>query len=152
MSRLSLLLMCLCLCLVACGQYPRDAHDSSGRAKDALRVGLSHDPPYVIATGGTPRGSEVELIEAFARAHRLRVDWVVGGHDTLMQALLDHRLHMIAGGHSDASPWGDVSWSRTYHVDDARGRPASRRLALPPGENAWQLEVDRFLHARDRSR
>ncbi|RPD88788.1 ABC transporter substrate-binding protein [Luteimonas sp. 100069] len=146
MSRLPLLL--LYLCLAACAPYPRDAHDSSERAREAFRVGLSHDPPHVIASDARPRGNEVELIEALAADRELRVEWVVGNHDALMQALLDHRLHLVAGGHTDASPWRDVSWSRTYRLPDARGRPANRRLALPPGENAWQLSVDRFLHER----
>ncbi|MDR6991663.1 ABC transporter substrate-binding protein [Luteimonas sp. 3794] len=139
-------LLLLCLCLAACGQYPRDTHDSSIRARDAMRVGLSHDPPYVVATSNAaPSGPEVALIQAFADAHDLRVEWVIGGHEALMDDLLAHRLHMVAGGHTAQSPWTDVSWSRKFLVFDA-----ARRIALPPGENAWQLEVDRWLHAQRR--
>lgn len=142
----------LCLCLAACGGYPRDAHDSSERARQALRVGLSHDPPFVIANQQAPQGSEVELITAFADARQLRVEWVVDGHDGLMEALLAHDLHMVAGGHTAQSPWGEAGWTRDFMVGDAQGRPARRRIALPPGENAWHLEVDRYLHARERQR
>lgn len=148
MPRISILL--LCLCLVACGGYPRDTHDSSERARAAMRVGVSHDPPYVVAAAGqAPSGPEPALIEAFARAHHLQVEWLVDGHEPLMTALVDHRLHMVVGGHSGASPWKDVSWSRSYVVPDARSRPTTRRLALPPAENAWQLQVDHWLHAHD---
>ncbi|MDR7191712.1 ABC transporter substrate-binding protein [Luteimonas terrae] len=147
MVRLTLLL--LCLCLVACGPYPRDARDSSDRARESMRVGLSHDPPYVVVRpGAEPSGPEVALIEAFANAHGLHVEWVVDGHEALMGDLVEHRLHMVAGGHAAKSPWTDVSWSRTFLVRDAQGRPAARRIALPPGENAWQLDVDRWLHAQ----
>ena len=149
MSRLVLLL--LCLCLAACGAYPRDTHDSSRRAREAMRVGLSHDPPYIVAAAGAPpSGSEVALIEAFAKAHDLRVEWVVDGHESMMEDLVEHRLHMVAGGHAGRSPWTEVGWSRKFLVPDAEGHRAARRIALPPGENAWQLEVDRWLHARRR--
>lgn len=147
MSRLPLLL--LCLGLAACGQYPRDTHDSSGRAREAMRVGLSHDPPYIVAAAGAPpSGPEVALIEAFADARGLRVEWVVDGHESMMEDLVEHRLHLVAGGHADRSPWTGVGWSRKFFVPDAGGHQAGRRIALPPGENAWQLEVDRWLHAR----
>lgn len=150
MPRVFLLL--LCLCLAACGGYPRDAHDSSDRARESLRVGLSHDPPWIIATDGAPRGTEVDLINAFAQARQLRVDWVIDGHDALMEDLLDHRLHLVAGGHIEQSNWTEAGWSRSFMIDDARGRPTERRIALPPGENAWHLAFDRFLHARERQR
>ncbi|MFL6588098.1 MAG: ABC transporter substrate-binding protein [Luteimonas sp.] len=150
MRRLPLLL--LCLCLAACGQYPRDTHDSSHRARESMRVGLSHDPPYVVVRpGADPVGPEVAVIQAFANAHDLRVEWVVDGHDAMMGDLVEHRLHMVAGGHTAQSPWTDVSWSRRFVVPDARGRPATRRIALPPGENAWQLDVDRWLYAQRQS-
>lgn len=148
MTRLPFLL--LCLCLAACGAYPRDAHDSSERAREVMRVGLSHDPPWVIATDGQPSGSEVELINAFAQHRHLRVEWVVDGHDALMEDLLDHRLHLVAGGHVQRTHWTEAGWSRSFKVDDAHGRPTARRIALPPGENAWHLAFDRFLHARER--
>ena len=145
--------LCVVLVVLAgCGQYPRDTHDSSARARDAMRVGVSHDPPFVVVEpDGPPHGSEIARIEAFAATRDLRIDWVVDGHERLMQALVDHRLHMVVGGHGEDSPWTDVSWSRPYHVRDARGHIAERRLALPPGENAWQLDVDRHLHATRRA-
>ncbi len=35
--------------LVGCGEYPRDAEDSTRRARtSAMRVGVSHDPPHVV--------------------------------------------------------------------------------------------------------
>ncbi|NYZ62407.1 ABC transporter substrate-binding protein [Luteimonas deserti] len=139
------------LVLLSCGcdPFPREAQGSAARARDTLRVGLSHDPPYVdVATGDAPHGAEVRVIEAFAAARGAKIEWVTEGHEALMEALLDHRLHMVAGGHSARSPWDGVAWSRSVRIDAGPGHPVERRWALPPGENAWQLEVDRYLHAQ----
>ena len=133
--------------LTACGDYPRDPEGSLARAHEtALRVGLSHDPPFVDLSRGEPSGIEVDWIQRFAQARGMRVQWVVDGHDRLMYELLDFRLHIVAGGHHHDSPWQDVSWSYPVRHATADGM-VERRFALPPGENAWQLAIDRQLHA-----
>lgn len=138
--------------LAACGGFPRDSQDSSERAGQSMRVGLSHDPPFVeLRPGQPPAGIEVALVAGFAREHGFEVEWVVRGHDALMQDVLDHRLHMVVGGHVADSPWTDSGWSREFVLRDQAGGFARRRLALPPGENAWQMKVDRYLHARDQA-
>lgn len=142
----------LLLSLTACDGYPRDTQGSTERARQTMRVGVSHDPPFVeVRAGQAPSGTEVELVQAFAREHGYPIEWVEGGHDQLMTALLDNRLHLVAGGHDEDSPWTDVGWSRAFVLRDPEGGFARRRLALPPAENAWQLSVDRYLHARERT-
>lgn len=144
LARSALILVAATL-LAACSDYPRDAEHSLARAHEhALRVGLSHDPPFVDLAGDEPRGLEVDWIQRFADARGMRVEWVVDGHDRLMLELLDFRLQLVAGGHHADSPWKDVSWSLPVKVATADGR-VERRLALPPGENAWQLAIDRQL-------
>lgn len=147
-SPIVLALACCCaLALAGCGGYPRDAEASLRRAhEDALRVGLSHDPPFVDLSGDAPAGLEVDWIRRFAEARGLRVEWAVGGHERLVQDLLAFRLHLVAGGHDEDSPWQDVSWSLPARWRTGEGL-VERRFALPPGENAWQLAVDRQLHA-----
>lgn len=138
--------------LAACGGFPRDSQDSSEQAARSMRVGVSHDPPFVeLRPGRPPTGSEVQLVTGFAHAHGFEVEWVVRGHDALMQELLGHRLHMVVGGHVAGSPWTDSGWTREVVLRDADGGFARRRLALPPGENAWQLTVDRYLHMREQA-
>ncbi len=147
MIRLLLSVVLACLA-AACGDYPRDAQDSTDRARDAMQVGVSHDPPFVILRPGQrPTGSEVALVDAFARTYGWDVEWHADGHERLMTALRDARLHLVVGGHTADSPWGDVGWSREIRLRGADGRYARRRVALPPGESAWHLRVDRFLHA-----
>ncbi|KLJ00967.1 transporter substrate-binding domain-containing protein [Luteimonas sp. FCS-9] len=141
----------LLLSLAACNGYPRDTEGSSERARETMRVGVSHDPPFVeLRAGHDPTGSEIELVQAFARDRGYTVEWIADGHDELMTALLDYRLHMVVGGHTDDSPWKDVGWSRDFVLRDPDGTLARRRFALPPGENAWQLTLDRYLHTRER--
>ncbi len=140
---------CLCVFLVlcACSDYPRDPEDSLARAHEhGLRVGLSHDPPFVDLSGREPAGIEVDWIRRFAHGRGMEVEWVVDGHDALMLELLDFRLHLVAGGHRRDSPWKDASWSLPVKIATADGL-VERRFALPPGENAWQLALDRQLHA-----
>ncbi|NZA28474.1 ABC transporter substrate-binding protein [Luteimonas sp. SJ-92] len=149
----SLLLAVLLPALAECDRYPRDAAGSTERAdRAAIRVGLSHEPPFVVvpADGGAPSGAEVEMLAELARGRGTRIEWVVGGHDALMRELKEFRLHAVAGGHLRRSPWKpEVGWSREYHLRPAASGPLhARRLALPPGENAWQLAVDGFLHSR----
>ncbi|HST43979.1 MAG TPA: transporter substrate-binding domain-containing protein [Luteimonas sp.] len=155
MSRtLRVVLLAACCTLSACGDYPRDAEHSLQRVRgSALRVGVSHEPPYVVlAAGAQPSGSEVDLVRALARTQGARIEWVPGGHDALMGDLLAFRLQLVVGGHSEQSPWqSQVAWSRPYLLADSVGGSARRRLALPPGENAWQLVVDRYVLRSERA-
>ncbi|MDH5823104.1 transporter substrate-binding domain-containing protein [Luteimonas sp. RD2P54] len=139
--------------LAGCEPYPRDAAGSTARAdREAIRVGVSHEPPFVLVAGagGQPTGPEVDMLRDLARSRGARIEWVVDGHDALMHELEEFRLHAVAGGHLPDSPWKPkVGWSRTYHLRPATPGPLhARMLALPPGENAWQLAVDGFLHSR----
>ena len=146
----------LSLAFAGCAPYPRDTADSSSRgAQFGLTVGASADPPYVvIGPDNTVSGSDAEIVERFARAHAFQVHWVVGGHDSLMAQLEDARLHLVIGGHAKDSPWEPkVGWSREIQT---RERPPSplviRRFAMPPGENAWHVLLDRYLVAHESAR
>lgn len=150
MSKLLPLVLPLVLGVAACDGYPRDANDSTRRAEErAMRVGVSHDPPFVVvpAGSGEPTGIEIAMIRGLARAREADVEWVVSGHDALMRELKALRLHAVVGGHVRGSAWEpEVGWSREYRLRAApQGPLVARRLALPPGENAWQLVVDRHL-------
>lgn len=144
------------LLLAGCGAYPRDADGASAQAaEDGMHVGASHDPPWVrIGPGGSVGGPDAELMQRFAAARGYRLDWVVDGHDALMHDLERARLHAVVGGHRRGSPWeGKVGWSRALpqRAGDAVGLP-ERRVALPPGQSAWQLAFDRYLLAAEGAR
>ncbi|TYT25534.1 transporter substrate-binding domain-containing protein [Luteimonas viscosa] len=135
--------------LSACDRYPRDADDLTAQAADAgMRVGASHDPPYVqVSADGGVTGVEAELVRRFADAHGYRVTWVPGGHDALMRDLERTRLHAVIGGHHRKSPWKPkVGWSRPLHQRATEDAPLpERQIALPPGQSQWHLAFDRHL-------
>ncbi len=146
------LLFCACaavLFLGGCDDYPRDADDlSTQAAEQGMRVGASHDPPWVVVAGGAVRGPEAELVERFAREQGYRLTWLPGGHDALMRDLQRARLHAVIGGHHRDSPWKpNVGWSQPLSLRAAgEGPMPERRIALPPGQSAWHLAFDRYLH------
>ena len=67
--------------LAGCGDYPRDAENSTQRARSSvMRVGVSHDPPYVVLThGADPRGDDIARVRALARTQGARIEWVTQG-------------------------------------------------------------------------
>jgi ABC-type amino acid transport substrate-binding protein len=153
MRTLFMFLLVPSLLLAGCSGYPRDPEDSLQRARTGVvRVGVSHDPPHVIVgDGGEPHGSDIALVRGLAAAEGARVEWVELGHDALMRELLAFRLHLVVGGHHAKTPWQpQVAWSREYPAREPGAGPVTlRRWALPPGENAWQLQVDRFLQRHE---
>lgn len=139
--------------LAGCDGYPRDADDMTAKAAGAgMRVGASHDPPYVsVSPEGNVTGTEAALVERFARRHGYRVAWTTDAHDALMRDLEDAQLHAVIGGHHPDSPWKPkVGWSRTLYVrEDGNGALHERHIALPPGQSAWHLAFDRYLVERE---
>ncbi|GAB3339638.1 ABC transporter substrate-binding protein [Marilutibacter aestuarii] len=136
--------------LCACNAYPRDPEQTLARVQGGvLHAGVVHDPPFVVlAPGQAPSGPEVRLVEAFAARHDARVDWQVGTHDRLMQRLEDFGLDLVVGGTAPDSPWKKrVALSEPFRDLDESGTPVMRVLALPPGENAWQLDVEAYLRS-----
>jgi len=79
LHRLLLAVICFSL-LNACDdfQYPRDPKGTLNRVLDTqqMTVAVVEHPPWVILSGeGTPRGAEVELLEAFARDLGAAIEW-----------------------------------------------------------------------------
>jgi polar amino acid transport system substrate-binding protein len=141
------------LAATSCGRVPQDAEGTLAQVeRGVMRVGVSHDPPYVVLREGRPpSGPECDLVMALAKARHTRVEWVRGGHEALMRQVGALQLDVVVGGH-DVGVAGqpEVAWSREYRLRGAQG-PAPRQLALPPGEHAWRMAVDGFLFARSRS-
>lgn len=153
---LRFILLALTLALTACGPFPRDAMGSTERAERSLLVGASHDPPFVIVDAAGVSGPDAHLIERFAGRHGYKVVWRVAGHEALMEALEEARLHAVIGGHSDDSPWtGRIAWSRevpTEVIVDGTHVHAKRRVALPPGESQWNMVVEDDLATHEGAR
>ena len=141
--------LALALGLAACDGYPRDSDDMTRRAaQQAMRVGVSHDPPWVlVGTDGQVTGPEAELVQRYADTRGYRLEWIAGGHDALMRDLERAHLHAVVGGHHHRSPWKPkVGWSQPLHARPGGDGPMpERRVALPPGQSQWQLAFDAFV-------
>ena len=137
------------LLLPGCDRYPRDADGLTDQAaRHGMRVGASHDPPWVIVgADGSVGGEEAALLERFARSRGYRVIWQPGAHEALMRELQRSRLHAVIGGHLPDTPWKpEVGWSRPHGLRAGQDGPMpERRIALPPGQSEWQLAMDTWL-------
>ncbi|TQM79180.1 extracellular solute-binding protein (family 3) [Saccharothrix saharensis] len=159
--------MVVALVVVAAGgcQWPRDADGTADRVRDGtIRVGVANNPPWTVVDGGgagrEPGGVEVELVRRLADSLGARVQWVPGGEAELMAALSERGLDLVVAGLDAESPWEqDVALTTDYlTTDEAVAVPAGEPvdtgthlagldhvMAVPPGENAWQSTVERFL-------
>ncbi|MCE6998455.1 transporter substrate-binding domain-containing protein [Saccharothrix sp. S26] len=154
--------------LTAAGcQWPRDADGTLDRVRDGtVLVGVAHNPPWTIVddAGQAPDGVEPVLAQRLADSLGARVRWVPGGEAELMTALSERRLDLVVAGLDAESPWAqDVALTTDYFTADEvvavpGGEPVDTGshlsgldhvMAVPPGENAWQTTVERFLLALD---
>jgi polar amino acid transport system substrate-binding protein len=141
----------LFLAVCACG-LPKDPDDTLHRVHGGtLRVGVAVHPPWTTDSAGGFGGVEPALVRDLARELGARVEWRPGGESVLMPMLHERKLDLVIAGLDASTPWSkSVGVSRSYQtVHD----PEKRELvwAVAPGENAWQMEVERFLR-RQRSR
>lgn len=114
-----------------------------------MRVGVSHDPPFVqLREDAAPQGSDIERVKALAQSLDARIVWIPGSHAELLEDLEHFRLDLMVGGLAPQSPWKKrVALTRPYDVRDAKGHWTRRVMAVAPGENRWQLRVERFNRA-----
>jgi ABC-type amino acid transport substrate-binding protein len=128
--------------LVACG-LPRDAEGTLERVRGGtIRVGVAdHDGWVHVDDALRVQGCEAELVRGLAAELGAAIEWTPDGESALLEKLRDRELDLVIAGLVDETPWReDVALTRPYLGEHV--------LALPPGENAWLMAVDRFLVAR----
>lgn len=124
-----------------------------------LKVGFIEDSPWVTRSAAAPQGIEAELVRRLARQLNVKIEWVSGGDSRLMDALQNFELDLIIGGVLESTAWGThVGLTRPWYREPrAQSRPGIARnhtstvkhvWAVPPGENEWLLEVERFLQTQ----
>lgn len=148
MHRAALLLI-LGLFVNACG-LPRDPARTSEFIRGAeMRVGVVHNPPWVIDDGERVDGVEARLVSSIAVANGTRIEWVRQPEFELMELLLKREIQLVIGGFEATLPWAkEIAFTRPYiTTPDGIGHV----LAAPPGENAWLLSIDKILHAQRHS-
>jgi polar amino acid transport system substrate-binding protein len=143
--------------LAGCGlKIPTDPEGTLDRvAGGTLRAGISHNPPWTesgtgtepAGTGTEPAGTEADLIRAFAAEHNARVEWVSGGESNLVRQLERGELDLVAGGLTKDSPWSKhAALTQPYlETSNAQGDKEQHVLAVRTGENAFLVELERFL-------
>ena len=84
--------------LSAC-EVPRDPESTLDRVSGGtMRVGVSHNPPWVNLDGTEPTGVEVELVEAFAAELNADVEFYEGATDDLAAAIHVRELDLVIAG------------------------------------------------------
>jgi ABC-type amino acid transport substrate-binding protein len=138
---------------VACG-LPRDPEGTLDRVRGGtLRVGFVVDTPWVTATGQGAGGIEGAIVAELARSLNASVAWTHASETPLLTALHDGDLDLVVAGLTKDSPWAQkASFTRSYYVDTTRVHGERTEVphvvALRPGENAWQVYVERMLESR----
>lgn len=130
---------------LACCDLPRDAGDTLAeiRASGVVRVGYSHNPPWVIDDRtDQPAGLEPALIRQWAAELGAEAEWLRGGETSLVEALADRTIHVLVGGHREGSPWTHRAAATQTYCSAADG---AHVMLTAPGESALLLALDRFL-------
>ncbi|WP_309127627.1 hypothetical protein [Microbacterium sp.] len=110
-----------------------------------LRIGASPDPGLVDVTGPDPSGPLPDLATEFGDMLDAEAVWTVGSEEALVGMLEAGELDLVIGGITDQTPWiENAGTTRGYSgIPGADGR--SLVLLVPPGENAFLSELERFL-------
>lgn len=140
--------------LAACGSIPRDPDGTLEQVLDdrLLRVGASPAEGSVTFEGDHAGGREADLVIAFAEELGAEVSWTLGGEGELVDAMERGELDLIIGGLAADSPWADkVSLTRPYREStELDGSTVKHVMAVPLGENAMLVRLERFLDEVDR--
>jgi len=136
--------------LAACGvTVPTDPDGTLDRVRGGeLRVGVSpHEPWTGTLPDGTPTGLEVDLVADFAQTLDADVVWTVGGEEALVGDLDRGELDLVVGGLTASSPWTSKAAVTVAYVTvtDPDGEPEGHVMLAPTGENAFLVELERYL-------
>lgn len=151
---LPLALLLLALGLASC-RYPQDVEKTLERVQGGvLRVGAVENPPWVIRKGEAVAGTglEAELVAGLAEELGAELRWHWGTPEELLPALGKFQLDIVIGGLVKGPRIGHgVALTKPYikrpETVGLHGETKMREhvLALPPGENAWMMAVERYL-------
>jgi len=153
------LLLAVLLMLTGCASsFPADPQGTLEKAQGGtLRVGASMNGDWVRISADTSgdvrssdvQGTEADLVRDFAAQLDADVEWVAGGEQFLAEELKHGALDLVVGGLDDKTPWvSHAGLTRPYAESrDERGNLHKHVMLVPLGENAFLLELDKFLMA-----
>jgi ABC-type amino acid transport substrate-binding protein len=150
MSRV--LVMLVLLAVAGCGlTVPSDPGGTLDRVTGGtLRVGAvdtGREPWVRWDDADQPSGVETDLARDFAKRLNARITWVRGSEQHLAEQLKHGRLDLLVGGFADTTPWmTHAGMTRPYtETKDPFGTKLKHVMLVPLGENAFLVELDRFL-------
>jgi ABC-type amino acid transport substrate-binding protein len=131
--------------LSAC-ELPRDPEGTLERIEGGvMRVGVTENAPWTVFEGEEPGGVEVELVRELARDLGAEAELLEGSESDVLMLLEEGALDLVIGGFTEDDPWSSrVSFTQPY-VSVGEDRHV---MAVPHGENAWIVRVERFLRSR----
>lgn len=143
------LVLAAVLALAGCGSpYPADPDGTLERVVDGtLRVGASENGEWVDIDGEDVQGTEADLVRDFAAGLGAEIEWVSGTEYVLAEELKHGQLDLVIGGLDDKTPWAQHGGLTRVYAEsrDSRGSLHKHVMLVPLGENAFLLELDRFL-------
>ena len=140
------MLLILITAIISCDSLPRDPQGTLAMVMKTqiIRAGVSHDPPWIqaIDTTKAPGGIEVEILQQFAETLGVRIEWTHNTEQELIHMLEGHELDIVLTGMTADTPWKEnVGLTRPYY----RGENKKHVLAIPSGENAWLMALEKFI-------
>ena len=151
------LLLAVLMVLPGCGSsFPADPEGTLENVRGGtLRVGASMNGDWVrinaSGSGGLSsndvQGTEAELVKDFAARLGAEIEWVAGTEQVLADELKHGGLDLVIGGLDDKTPWvTHAGTTRPYAESrDGRGSLHKHVMLVPLGENAFLLELDKYL-------
>ena len=151
------LLLAVLMVLSGCGSsFPADPEGTLERVRGGtVRVGASMNGDWVrinaSGSGGLSsndvQGTEAELVKDFAARLGAEIEWVAGTEQVLADELKHGGLDLVIGGLDDKTPWvTHAGTTRPYAESrDGRGSLHKHVMLVPLGENAFLLELDKYL-------
>lgn len=138
-------LLCLCALGLACG-VPKDPDGTLEHVQGGvMRVGVAVHEPWTSDSAGQPGGIEPALVRALAQELRARVTWVRGGESVLLPRLHERELDLVIAGLDAKTAWKSKIGMTSPYVTLHDATKRKMVWAVAPGENAWQMRVERFL-------
>ncbi|MBT2513473.1 ABC transporter substrate-binding protein [Arthrobacter sp. ISL-30] len=137
------------LFLAGCQSVPVDPHGTLDRVSDGvMRVGASPNGEWVsLPPGGEPEGREADLVRDFAGKLNARIEWTTGTEYVLAEGIKHGELDLMIAGLNDKTPWEKHSGLTRGYTEstDERGTRHKHVMLIRQGENAFLLELDKFL-------
>lgn len=151
-----LVLLCMLFLLPACApSMPVDPEGTLERvAGGTLRVGASDNGDWVsVEPTRDPEGSEPELLRGFAAKLGASIEWSTGSEQVLAEDLKHGELDVVIGGLDDKTPWEKHAGLTMPYTEskDERGETHKHVMLVRKGENAFLLELDKFLAEAEQS-